>query len=71
MIISLTTNIYEIENWQAGDIVIFKGHIAIVLDKRNKNGVLFIIHHLGIYQIRYEEDILENKNDIIGHYRIS
>ena len=28
--ISLSTDIYDIENWQGGDIVIFKNHIGIV-----------------------------------------
>lgn len=69
--ISLTTDIYEIEEWQGGDIVIFDGHIGIVSDKRNKNGVAFIIHHANPYQRYYEEDILENRDDIVGHYRMS
>ena len=69
--ISLTTDIYEIEEWQGGDIVIFDGHIGIVSDKRNKNGVPFLIHHANPYQRYYEEDALENRDDIIGHYRIS
>lgn len=69
--ISLTTDIYEIEEWQGGDIVIFDGHIGIVSDKRNKNGVVFIIHHAHPYQRYYEEDILENRDNIVGHYRMS
>lgn len=70
--ISLTTDISEIEEWQAGDIVVFKDHIGIVSDKRNKNGVPFIIHHGSPDQKNYEEDILEkNSEDIVGHYRIS
>lgn len=48
-----------------------KNHIGIVSDKRNKNGVSFVIHHANPYQKYYEEDILEYRNDIIGHYRIS
>ncbi len=69
--ISLTTNIYDISAWQGGDIVVFKNHIGIVSDRRNKKGISFIIHHANIYQKNYEEDILETRNDIIGHYRIS
>ena len=69
--ISLTTNIYDIENWQGGDIVIFQNHIGIVSNNRNKNGVTFIIHHANPLQKYYEEDILESRNDIIGHYRMS
>lgn len=69
--ISLTTNPKKIEEWQAGDIVIFKKHIGIVSDKRNKRGVAFVIHHANPYQRYYEEDILEYRNDIVGHYRVS
>lgn len=69
--ISLTTDVYDIENWQGGDIVIFQEHIGIVSDKRNKKGVSFVIHHANPYQKYYEEDILETRNDIVGHYRIS
>lgn len=69
--ISLTTDINEIEEWQGGDIVVFKKHIGIVSDKRNKKGIPFIIHHANPYQLNYEEDILEKRTDIIGHYRIS
>ena len=69
--ISLTTNIYDIDNWQGGDIVIFQNHIGIVSNNRNKNGVTFVIHHANPYQKYYEEDILESRNDIVGHYRIS
>ena len=69
--ISLTTDISKIDEWQGGDIVVFKKHIGIVSDKRNKNGVPFIIHHANPFQRSYEEDILENRTDIIGHYRIS
>ncbi len=69
--LSLTTDINDIANWQGGDIVIFKNHIGIVSDNRNKKGIPFIIHYANPYQRYYEEDILENRNDIIGHYRIS
>ena len=69
--ISLTTDVYDLDEWQGGDIVIFDRHIGIDSDKRKKNGVPFLIHHANPYQINYEEDVLENRNDIIGHYRIS
>ena len=70
--ISLTTNIYDISSWQGGDIIVFKRHIGIISDKRNKNGIPFLIHHANKYQINYEEDVLEYmKDNIIGHYRIS
>ena len=69
--ISLTTDAYDIENWQGGDIVIFQNHIGIVSNNRNKDGVTFIIHHANPFQKYYEEDILESRDDIIGHYRMS
>ncbi len=69
--INLTSNINDIKEWQGGDIVIFKKHIGIVSDIRNKRGVPYVIHHANPFQKKYEEDILENRNDIVGHYRIS
>ena len=69
--ISLTTDINKIDKWQGGDIVVFKKHIGIVSDNRNKKGITFIIHHANPYQRYYEEDILEYYDDIVGHYRIS
>lgn len=66
--ISLTTNLREIDKWQGGDIVVFKTHIGIISDKRNRRGVPFIIHHGGFH---YEEDILEYRADIVGHFRMS
>ena len=69
--ISLTTDIKDFKEWHGGDIIVFKNHIGIISDKRNKNGTPFIIHHASPVQRAYEEDILEVKTDIIGHYRIS
>lgn len=68
---ALTTDISEIEEWQGGDIVLFESHIGIVSDRRNKDGVPYIIHHNDPWQTSYEQDILEERNDIVGHYRIS
>jgi len=50
---------------------VFEKHIGIVSDKRNKKGIPYLIHHASPYQLTYEEDILEQRQDIIGHYRIS
>lgn len=69
--VALTTDVSEIEEWQGGDIVIFERHIGIVSDRRNKNGVPYIIHHNDPWQTSYEQDILEKRSDIVGHYRIS
>lgn len=69
--ISLTTDVYDLERWQGGDIVIFRGHIGIVSDKRNRHGVPYLIHHGSPDQKSYEQDVLEHRDDIIAHYRIS
>ena len=69
--ISLTKDVSKIEEWQGGDIIIFENHIGVISDSRNKNGVPFVIHHANPFQKYYEEDILETRNDIVGHYRIS
>lgn len=67
---SLTTDISQIEQWQGGDIVVFNNHIGIVSDRRNANGIPYVIHHTSPWQKSYEEDILESRDDIVGHYRV-
>lgn len=68
--IRLTTDVTDIEKWQGGDIIIFRDdHIGIVSDRRNGNGTVFIIHHGSPMQAGYEQDILEGRDDIVGHYR--
>lgn len=69
--IPLTTDVHDISQWQGGDIVVFERHIGIVSDKRSDSGVAYVIHHSGPFQPSYEEDILEDRDDIIGHYRVS
>lgn len=71
--ISLTKDLSQIEEWQGGDIIVFKDHIGIISDKRNKKGIPFLIHHANLIQVNYEEDVLElyGQDYIIGHYRIS
>jgi uncharacterized protein YijF (DUF1287 family) len=68
--LSLTIDVHDIHAWQGGDIIVFKKHIGVVSDKRNKKGIPYVIHHGSPYQLFYEEDILEQRSDIIGHYRI-
>lgn len=65
----LTRDIYEIEEWQPGDIVIFNNntHIGIVSDKRNERGVPYIIHNGG--QAEREQDYLEGDHKVAAHYR--
>ncbi len=64
----LTTNVDDISNWQAGDIVIFNKdkHIGIVSDKRNRDGVPYIIHNGG--QPNREEDYLK-RSTVEAHFR--
>ena len=69
--IPLTTDYQDIEAWQAGDIVVWKHHIGIISEHRNRNGVPFVLHHASPYQARYEEDVLSSSGEIIGHYRVS
>lgn len=69
--IALTTDIHDIEQWQGGDIVIFKNHIGIVSDKRNSRGIPFVLHNSNPVQRYYEEDILARRDDLVAHYRIS
>ncbi len=66
--ISLTTDPAEIDQWQPGDIVIFQEdkHIGIVSDKRDADGLTFIIHNSG--QPHREEDYLPT-NRPTAHYR--
>ena len=67
----LTNSFDDPAQWQGGDIVIFKNHIGVVSDRRNKDGVPYVIHHNSPHQASYEEDILEKRDDLVAHYRIS
>lgn len=64
---SLTLDPKEIAEWQPGDIVVFEDkHIGIISDRRNSEGITFVIHNGG--QKNREEDYL-TKSEITGHYR--
>ena len=69
--VSLTTDAAQTAEWQGGDIVIFSNHIGIISDRRNKRGVPYVIHHNDPMQRFYEQDILESRTDIAGHYRMT
>ncbi len=45
--------------------------IGIVSDKRNDRGVAYVIHHNSPFRIACEEDILEKRDDMTAHYRVS
>ncbi len=69
---TLTNDIKEISEWQPGDIVIFgSSHVGIISDKRNKQGIPYLIHNAA--QPLREEDALElwdNQTSITAHYRL-
>ena len=69
--IALTKDTSKVEEWQAGDIVVWKNHVGVISDVRNKDGVPFVLHHASPMQPDYEQDILKSWGKIIGHYRIS
>lgn len=69
---SLTTDIYEIGEFQPGDIVTFdySDHVAMISDKYNKNGVPYLIQNRDETQKEKEEDRLEITDmEVTGHYR--
>ena len=68
--LSLTTDVYDIAQWQPGDIVVFENgsHIGIVSDKRNSEGVTLLIHNSG-QRDREEDRLTRNGLAVVGHYR--
>ena len=59
-----------VKKMQPGDIVVFgTHHIGIISDKRNKNGIPYLIHNSG--QLRREEDALLSCGEISGHFRLN
>ena len=67
---SLTTDVYDIDAWKAGDIVVFEKHIGFVADVRNYKGVPWLLHHGYEGQTEYVEDHLEESQDlIVAHFR--
>ena len=67
----LTLDPKDIAAWQPGDIVTFGSrHVGIISDKRNRDGIPYLIHNSG--QPRREEDALlrcHRNHPISGHYR--
>jgi len=67
--VSLTLDPTEIDQWQPGDIVTYgTRHIAIVSDKRNRDGIPYILHNGG-QPIREEDALLDHPEKISGHFR--
>lgn len=70
--ISLTTDPQKTDQWKGGDIVVYENHIGVVSDHRDAQGIPLLIHHSGVTQKHYEEDVLTTfPQSIVGHYRIS
>lgn len=69
--ISLTRDLSQVEQWQGGDIVVFHNHVGIVSDRRRADGLPYLLHHYSRFQLRYEQDALEDWGDAVGHYRVS
>lgn len=67
----LTNDIYCIDQWQGGDIVIFEGHVGVVAEVRNYKGISFVYHNGSPYQGSYLQDILETYGEVVGHYRVA
>lgn len=68
--VPLTLDLAQTEQWQPGDIVTFRTHIGIVSDKRNADGLPYLIHNSG--QPLREENALGKLAlfwQITGHYR--
>ena len=65
---TLTNDIYEVEEWMPGDIVIFGNnkHIGIVSNYRNRDGIAYIIHNGG-QPVREENYLIRAK--VTKHYR--
>ena len=68
---SLTTSTNNPEDWMPGDIVIYDGHIAICSDKRNAQGLPYIIHLGNPVENGVEANQLTRSGygEVIGHFR--
>lgn len=67
---SLTADTGDVRAWQPGDIVLYADHIGIVSDRRNADGLPYLIHHANPFQLRYEEDALASYGEPTDHFRL-
>lgn len=51
--------------------MVFHNHVGIVSDRRRADGLPYLLHHYSRFQLRYEQDALEDWGDVVGHYRVS
>jgi len=67
---TLTTDITRVEEWQAGDIVIFgdNDHIGICSDLRSRSGLPLLLHHGNPVDEAVERNDIPKKT-VAAHYR--
>ncbi len=72
----ITKNAENLKEWRTGDIVVFDAkppqnlwHIGIVADKRDADGVPYMIDNHG-YGTKIRMTIADWRSDIVGHYRL-
>lgn len=68
---SLTTDTTDVASWQPGDIVVWKEHVAVISDRRNAQGLPYVLHHEGngIWS-HYEADAFRQRGKPWRHYRL-
>lgn len=69
-----STDMTDIMDFNPGDILVFNGdeHIAMTSDKRNANGIPYLIQNRDETQTEKEEDRLEETDmEITSHYRFT
>lgn len=66
----LTCELDDPEQWQPGDIVVFgnRDHIGICSDRRNADGIPFLIHHGNPIDEAVEQNYIPS-HDVTGHFR--
>ena len=66
----LTCSFDDPADWQPGDIVVFgeRDHIAICSDRRNRDGIPFIIHHGNPIENAVEKNQM-HRMEVTGHFR--
>lgn len=68
---SLTTDVTDAAAWQGGDIVVFEHtrHIGVVSDRRDKDGLTFVIHNMGQRQRENDYFAFGTHMAVTAHYR--
>ena len=73
--VGLTLDLSDPEDWQGGDIIVYDNHVAMLSDRRNHEGMPYLIHLYSPVQTaahKYETNSLRKRaGEIVGHYRIS